>query len=54
MVYGDAESVSGVKIRFNHNKHQKAKMATNSDKNMKKKHAEFLIKWFAILNDALG
>ena len=32
MVFGDAKSISGVK----NNKHPKAKMATNPDKNIKK------------------
>ena len=36
MVFGDAESVSGVKKYFNHNKHIKGKVATNPDKNIKK------------------
>ena len=36
MVFGDAESISGVKKKFNHNKHPKARMATNPDKNIKK------------------
>ena len=49
MVFRDAESISGVKKEFNHSKHPKAKMATNPDK----KHAKFIINWFAILNAAL-
>ena len=36
MVFGDAESSSGVKREFNRHKDPKAKMTTNSDKNTKK------------------
>ena len=36
MVFGDAESISGAKNSLIiHNKHPKAKMATNPDKNIK-------------------
>ena len=47
-------SFQRLKIIQSFEKGQNNKMATNLTKNQLKNHARFFIKWYAILNSALG